>query len=110
MAVQILPIIKALAPYIAQVATAAIPAFTSKPESAKVDPLVSQQIEELQEAVRKNAESIHVLAESLQKTVLGVESVEQQVRAQVDPYKTPFFISVAMFLVAMAACAYVVFR
>jgi hypothetical protein len=32
MAIQMLPILKAIAPYIAQVATVAIPAFTSRKE------------------------------------------------------------------------------
>jgi len=44
MAIQFLRIIKAVAPYIAQVATAAIPAFTSKPEVAKTDQVVAEQI------------------------------------------------------------------
>jgi len=35
MAAQLLPIIKAIAPYIAQVASVAIPAFTSKKDTSK---------------------------------------------------------------------------
>ena len=37
MAVQILPIIKAALPYIAQIAAAAIPAFTSKKDAGSSD-------------------------------------------------------------------------
>jgi len=35
MAIQFLPIIKAVAPYVAQVAAYAIPAFTAKPETGQ---------------------------------------------------------------------------
>jgi hypothetical protein len=66
MAFQFLPILKVLAP----IATAAIPAFTSKPsESAKSDPVVIRQIEELQAAVTKNAESLHAIADNLHQTL-----------------------------------------
>lgn len=52
MAAHILPFIKAVAPYLAQVATVAIPAFTSKATGeAKSDPIIAQQIAELQNAV-----------------------------------------------------------
>ena len=49
MAAQFLPILKAIAPYIAQVAAAAIPAFTSKKEAAnrevvKSDPVVANRL------------------------------------------------------------------
>ena len=43
MAIQFLPIIKAVAPYVAQVAAYAIPAFTAKPEAVKADPVVVKQ-------------------------------------------------------------------
>lgn len=69
----IVPILKALLPHVAQIATVAIPAFTKKPAVNKVDPVVAQQIEELQSAATKNAESIHVLAEKLQLTIQGIE-------------------------------------
>ena len=68
-----LPLIKASIPYVAQIVTTAIPAFTSKPPESKTDPVVAKQIEELQTAVTKNAESIHVLAEKLQQTIEGID-------------------------------------
>lgn len=89
MAIQILPIIKAVAPYLAQVATAAIPAFTSKPaESAKSLPVMAKQISELQKAATQNAESIHVLAEKLQQVVHGLEVAAEEGRKEVAAYKT----------------------
>ena len=68
MAAQILPIIKAIAPYIAQIAAAAIPAFTAKkegpkPDASDEDSVISKQIEELQSAASQNSQSLHLLAE-----------------------------------------------
>lgn len=69
-----LPLLKASLPYVAQIVTTAVPAFTSKPETSKqADPVVNQQIEELQAAATNNAESIHVLAEKLQQTIEGID-------------------------------------
>ena len=106
MAVQILPIIKALAPYVAQVAAIAIPAFTSKPKSAKVDPFTSKQIEELQKAAKQNAESIHVLAENLQKAMDSVEDAAQEARAQIVKYRFLLVVSFGMSVVSMGLCIY----
>jgi len=108
MAVQILPIIKAVAPYLAQVATSAIPAFTSKPaEIAKSDPIVAKQIEELQAAATQNAESIHVLAEKLQQAIQGIESAAQEAKNAVAVYKTMLFIALALSSVSVLVSLFV---
>jgi|SRR5690606_7647395 hypothetical protein len=97
MAIQFLPIIKAVAPYVAQVATAAIPAFTSKPtESAKSDPVITRQIEELQAAATRNAESIHVLAENLQQAIQGIELAATDAKKQIATYKTMLFFALGL--------------
>ena len=62
MALQLIPLIKVLGPYLTTIATTAIPAFTSKPAETKTDPVQAQQISELQQAVTKNAQSLHTLA------------------------------------------------
>jgi hypothetical protein len=81
-----LPLLKAALPYVTQIAAATIPAFTSKPEATKADPVILQQIEELQTATIKNSESLHILAEKLQQTIQGVDqgasSLQQQITAQ----------------------------
>jgi len=69
----IVPILKAILPHITQIASIAIPAFTKKPSVALTDPIIARQIEELQAAVTHNAESIHVLAEKLQQTIVGID-------------------------------------
>ncbi len=97
MAVQVLPIIKAVAPYVAQIATAAIPAFTSKPiEATKIDPVIAKQIEELQAAATQNAQSIHVLAEKLQQAIQGIEVAAQDAKKQVAAYKVMLFVALGL--------------
>jgi methyl-accepting chemotaxis protein len=107
MAVQFLPIIKAVAPYIAQVATAAIPAFTSKSEIAKTDQVVAKQIQELQEAVTQNAESIHVLAEKLQQAIQSLESAGQEAQRQISTYKVIIVGSLGLSAVSLTICIYI---
>ena len=104
MAVQFLPIIKAVAPYIAQVATAAIPAFTSKPVAAKTDQVVVKQIEELQEAATRNAQSIHVLAEKLQQAIQSIETAGQDAQRQISTYKVIIACSLGLSVISLGLC------
>ena len=110
MAIQFLPLIKAIAPYLAQVATAAIPAFTSKPEAVKLDPVLSKQIEELQAAATHNAQSIHVLADKMQQAIQGMEGAAREVERQMAAYKTIFFVSIGLSAVSLATCIYLMAR
>jgi hypothetical protein len=110
MAVQFLPIIKAIAPYLAQIATAAIPAFTSKPDAVKSDPVVARQIEELQEAATQNAQSIHVLAEKIQHAMQDIENAAQEAKKQVATYKTILLASLALSAVSLSICVYLLLR
>lgn len=113
MAVQFLPIIKAVAPYVAQIATVAIPAFTRKPDqstAAVTDPVVVKQIEELQLAATRNAESIHTLADSVQKTMSGLEIAAEQAKAQVALYQRLLYLSVGVSLVSIAMSLWVLLR
>lgn len=111
MAMQILPIIKALAPYVAKVATAAIPAFTSKPEeNAKIDPVTAKQIEELQAAATQNAESIHVLAEKLQQAIEYIESAAQDAKKQVATYKTMLLVALGLSGLSVLLSVFVLVR
>lgn len=110
MAFQFLPIIKAVAPYLAQVATAAIPAFTSKPAAVKLDPVVAKQIEELQAAATQNAQSIQVLAEKTQQVILDIENAAQEAKKQVTAYKSILFASLGLSAVSLATCVYLLVR
>lgn len=77
-----IPILKVSLPYITQIVSTAIPAFTYRTASGKVDPIVAQQIEELQTAVTTNAESVHVLAEKLQLTIEGIDGAAQRLQKE----------------------------
>lgn len=69
-----LPVIKASLPYVTQIITSAIPAFTSKPSNEKPDELVPKQIAELQTAVTHNAEAVKSLATQLKETIEGIDA------------------------------------
>lgn len=109
MAVQMIPLIKALEPYVAQIATSAIPAFTSKPEAVKTDPVVAQQIKELQEAATRNATDLHSLAELIQKVIVSAEDAAASAKQRISTYKTLLFVSLGIsalsFIVAITAIA-----
>jgi len=66
-------VIKASLPYVTQIITAAIPAFTSKPSNVAGDELVPKQIAELQTAVTHNAEAVKGLAVQLKETLEGID-------------------------------------
>lgn len=106
MAVQIIPLIKALAPYLTTIATSAIPAFTSKSETAKSDPVVAQQITELQDAVTKNAQSLHIIAEQLQKVITSAEEASVEAQRQVATYKALVLGSSIVSVIAIGVAIY----
>ncbi len=112
MAAQFLPIVKAIAPYIAQVAAAAIPAFTSKKgnsdsEVIKSDPVVSKQIEELQSAASQNAQSVKVLAEKLQQAIKDIEGTAQSASKKIAAYKLIIFVSISFSIISLGLCLYI---
>lgn len=76
--------LKAVLPYVTNIVTAAIPAFTSRRGQDRSAEVTTQQIAELQSAATHNAESVRVLAEQLQRTVSAVEqgavNVERSLR------------------------------
>ena len=69
-----LPILKTVLPYLTTIVTAAVPAFTARKDNGKSAEVTAQQIAELQDAVRKNAESVRVLAEQMQRTIEAIET------------------------------------
>jgi hypothetical protein len=65
--------LKAVLPYVTNIVTAAIPAFTARKGQDRSAEVTAQQIAELQSAATHNAESLRVLAEQLQRTVSAFE-------------------------------------
>jgi len=104
MGVPIIPLIKALGPYVTAIATSAIPAFTSKSDS-KSDPLVAQQIRELQDAATKNAKELHALAEHLQKVIASAEEAAAEARRRISTYRAMVVGSLALSVLSLATAA-----
>jgi hypothetical protein len=75
-----LPIVKVVLPYIGPIVEAALPVFTRK-KTGKVDPVIAQQIAELQEAVKANAESSKALAKALEEVALANDKAMQRARS-----------------------------
>lgn len=109
MAAPLIPIIKAVAPYVAQIATIAIPAFTSRSaETGQADPVVAKQIEELQEAATHNAESVHVLADKLQQALDGMAVAAKETERRAAKYKLFLFFSLALSCGSLTLSTYLV--
>lgn len=106
MALQLIPLIKVLGPYLTTIATTAIPAFTAKPAETKTDPVQAQQISELQQAVTKNAQSLHTLAEQLQKVITLAEQASAEAERQITTYKLLVIGSTVVSVAAIALAAY----
>jgi len=69
-----IPLIKTAIPYVVQVLSIAIPAFTSRSSQKEAADIVPEQIAELQNAVIQNSESVKVLAEQLKGTLEGMDA------------------------------------
>ena len=88
-----LPLIKVVLPYLAPVVSSALPSFTKK-KSETADPLVSQQIAELQDAVKANNESVKALARAMEESARANDAAIRQAR----------MIAVAAVAVAVVSC------
>ena len=98
--------LKAVLPYVTNIVTAAIPAFTARRGQDRSAEVSAQQIAELQSAATHNAESVRVLAEQLQRTVSAVEqgavNVERALR------RLRLVASAALLIAVAALCAVLV--
>ena len=74
-----LPVLKVVLPYIGPIVQAAIPALTRK-KSEKADPLLAQQISELQEAVKRSDESLKSLARGMEESARANDRAMLQLR------------------------------
>lgn len=97
-----LPILKTVLPYLTTIVTAAVPAFTARRENGKSSNLVAEQIAELQDAVRRNAESVRVLAEQMQRTI---EAIETAALSNERAIRRTMIASLAALVIAVVALA-----
>lgn len=69
-----LPAFKTILPYVTQIVSLAMPAFTKKNDTSESQEVVNQQILELQEAATRNTEAVKVLAAQLQKAITDIDA------------------------------------
>ena len=97
-----LPLIKASLPYVTEIVTAAIPAFTSKPATSKLEEVIPKQICELQSAVTQNAESIKGLAGQLKQTIEGIDVAGENLQHELRGIRR--LAVVAVVIAVLAVC------
>lgn len=97
-----LPVLKASLPYITQIVTSALPAFTSKSSPAKSVEVIPTQIAELQSAVTHNAESVKALALQLQGTIEGIDAGAARLEREIKKLRRLVWIAILLSLLASA--------
>lgn len=95
-----LPTVKIVLPYLTQIITAAIPAFTRKPEPSAGDDVSRHQIAELQDAATRNAESIKTLASQMQQMVQGLDAASTRIAKEA---RITLWLTLAALALALAA-------
>jgi len=99
-----IPLLKTALPYVVQVLSVAIPAFTSKAGDKKTSEVIPEQIVELQTAATQNAESVKILAEQLKGTIEGVDNAASKLQEELKLLRRQFFI-VAIIAAVSFLCA-----
>lgn len=87
-----LSVLNTVLPYLTTIVTTAVPHFSGRKDS--------EQIAELQEAVKRNAESVKILAEQMQRTIHAIETGAASAERAL---KQTRLISVLALLVALAS-------
>jgi len=94
-----LPAVKIVLPYLTQIVTAAIPAFTRKAGKA-ADDVTLRQISELQDAATRNAESIRTLASQMEQMVEALDAASARIGKEV---RTALWLAIAGLAMSTAA-------
>jgi hypothetical protein len=107
----LIPTLKAIAPHIGSIISAAKPVFTKKDTAANdQSQLLQQQVAELQTAVVGNATHIHELAAQVQKTVAALEQGAVIAEKKLDRAMIICIISGALSIIAIGVAITAVFR
>lgn len=101
-----IPLIKSAMPYVVQVLSIAVPAFTSRSAQKETDDIVPEQIAELQGAATQNAESVKILAEQLKASMEGVDVAAVKLQQELVFNRR---LSVIAIVVSVLSVAFVVF-
>ena len=99
-----IPLLKTALPYVVQVLSVAIPAFTSKVGDKKTSEVIPEQIVELQAAATQNAESVKILAAQLKDTIEGIDEAANKLQEELKLLRRQFII-VSVIAVISILCA-----
>jgi hypothetical protein len=108
----LIPTLKAIAPHIGTIITAAKPVFTKKSAGTEANQtqLLQQQITELQTAAASNAAHIHELAAQMQKTVTALEEGASIAEKKLDRAMKICIVSGVLSFMAIGVAIVAVFR
>ena len=104
------PLLTKALPLLTQIASTAIPHFTSKTAPNQVDPVIAKQIAELQAAAVNNAESSRTLAEKLQQTIQGIDAAAKGLQKQLAVLRILSGVAAALSVVAVVISAWALIR
>jgi len=105
-----IPILKTALPYVVQVLSLAIPAFTSKTGDTKNLEFIPEQIHELQSAATQNAESVKILAEQLKGTIEGIDDAAIKLQQEVNSLRHQCRIANLIAIVSFACAVLAVLK
>lgn len=111
-------VLKASFPYVRDIATVAIPAFTSRSEKntsestadLEIDSVVQTQIKELQAASVANSESIKALASQLEEMMHALEDSASQLQKRTAKLIVLLYSSAGMAIVALCVAIWTLAR
>lgn len=111
MAAWLIPALKAVAPHIGTIISAAGPVFTKKRMDAAAGQtgVLQQQITELQEAASQNTAYIKDLAAQLQNTIAVLEKAAATAESRLRLMYTFCIVAVVLSIAALAVALYVLF-
>jgi len=97
-----IPLIKSAMPYVVQVLSVAIPAFTSRSANKESDEVVPQQIAELQTAATQNAESVKILAQQLKGSMENVDAAAVKLQKELVLLRSLSIIAIVVSVLSVA--------
>jgi hypothetical protein len=97
-----IPAFKTLFPYVTQIVSLAVPAFTVRSDSGGSQEVVHQQIQELQEAAVRNTEAVKVLASQLQKGIADIDAGASRIEKELQKIRQLCVIAITISGVAIA--------
>lgn len=102
-----IPAFKTILPYVTQIVTLAMPAFTTRTDSNGSQEVVHQQVQELQQAALRNTEAVKVLASQLEKSIANIDAGAERIEKELQRIRQLCIVAITMagvaILLALAA-------